>query len=112
MLLVRAWIEAGVFHEFDPRPYSPVWFLHRSDEKYLAWLDAIGTRTETPKPGDVITYQFGRCISHSAILVDDRMVVHAYAPHRMCITTEREAEFLKHRERFSFDMWARLRSTK
>jgi len=112
MLLVMAWIEAGVFKPFDPRPYSPVWFLHRSEERYLGWLDKIGQRTNAPVPGDVITYQFGRCVSHSAILVDDKTIVHAFANERRCITSLRDFQQLKARERVSFDMWARLRAPK
>jgi len=110
MLLVAAFVEAGVFQPFDPRPYSPIWFLHKTEERYLKWLDTIGERTMvTLRPGDIVTYQFGQCVSHTAIVVDGEYVVHAFAQSRMCIKTERDFGPLQARERVCYDMWARLR---
>ena len=28
MLLVRCWVDAGIFQPFDPRPYEPNWHLN------------------------------------------------------------------------------------
>ena len=116
MLLVGAFVEARVFEPFDPRPYPSDWMLHRSEEKYIAWLNTIGK--EDPKadqPGDVIAYVFGRCYSHSGIVVDDRYVVHSYADDRICVRTLKDWLPLMRikggtpRPQMHFDMWARLR---
>jgi cell wall-associated NlpC family hydrolase len=109
MLLVGALVEGRVFEPFDPRPYSPNWFLARSEEKYLAWLDTIGAPTTNPKPGDVIVYKMGRCYAHSAIIVDDRVMVHAYSRERRCTKTERTWPDLAKREHIFYDFWSRLR---
>jgi cell wall-associated NlpC family hydrolase len=111
MLLVAAFVEGRVFEPFDPRPYPANWMLSQGEERYLAWLDGIGGRTEGPlKPGDVTAYKFGRCFSHSAIIVDDAYMVHAYATARKCIKTERNYLPLARRPTVSFDMWAKLRA--
>lgn len=84
MLLVCVFRGRGrVPADLDPRPYSPQWHLHRSEEKYLGWLDAFGERIEAPLPGDVGVWRFGRTFSHGAIVVTpDLHVVHALADAR------------------------------
>jgi len=110
MLLVAALVEARIFEPFDPRPYSPTWFIRRSEEKYLAWLDTIGEPTTTPRPGDIATYRIGRCFSHSGIIINATEIVHAYAPDRMCTTTRMDWPELKKRPVVFYDFWARLRA--
>lgn len=110
MLLVGALVEARIFKPFDPRPYSPNWFLSQSDEKYLAWLDTIGAPTTNPQPGDIQVFKMGRCFAHSGIIVDDRYIVHAYSRERCCRKTERFWPDLAKREAVFYDFWARLRA--
>ena len=88
MLLVRATVEAGVFEEFDPRPYPPMWHLHRSDEKYLAWLNDLGEEVDTPQPGDVIAYKFGRCFAHGGIMSEPGWIIHAWSKAGKCDRNE------------------------
>jgi hypothetical protein len=112
MLLVAALVEGRVFEPFDPRPYSPTWFLHKGREAYLEWLDTIGTRTTDPKPGDVAAYRVGRCFSHSGIITEPGILVHAYAGQRMCIDTEMTWPDLARRPVLFYDFWGRLREPK
>ncbi len=109
MLLVGALVEGRVFEPFDPRPYSPNWFLARSEEKYLGWLNTIGAPTTTPKPGDIAVYRVGRCYAHSGIIADEHYIVHAYAALKRCTRTERNWPELAKRPALFYDFWARLR---
>jgi cell wall-associated NlpC family hydrolase len=115
MLLVRAWVDAGIFEPFDPRPYPPNWHLHRSEERYLEWMRALAREVEAPRPGDVVIWQFGRCFSHGGIVVNDRNhVVHALAQHGKCSLTDLDEGFLrwdrgKPRPRKFFDVFAAVR---
>lgn len=62
----------------DPGQYSTQWHLHRGEEVYLDWLQAAGARqVQTPAPGDISMFRFGRTYSHSAIHVGGGLVVHA-----------------------------------
>jgi cell wall-associated NlpC family hydrolase len=79
MLLVRVFGAAGVIpNDLDPRPYPADWHLHRTDERYLGWVSQYGAIVQTPAPGDVAVYRFGRCYSHGAIVVAENTVIHSY----------------------------------
>ena len=110
MLLVGAIVEGRVYEAFDPRPYSPVWFMARSEEKYLAWLNTVAVEVDTPKPGDIIAYRVGRCFAHSGIMADDTFLVHAYAKTKKCTRTELTTPDLAKRPKKYFDIWQRIRS--
>ena len=84
--------------------------MARSDEKYLAWLDTVGAKIAEPKPGDIITFRYGRCFSHSGIMINKDEVVHAYAVDRQCITTRLDWPDLARRKKVYHDFWARLRA--
>jgi cell wall-associated NlpC family hydrolase len=79
MLLVGVYQNCGYTPlDFDPRPYSTQWHLHRSEELYLQWLTAARAQpTGTPRAGDVAVWRFGRTYSHAGILVGEDRVVHA-----------------------------------
>jgi cell wall-associated NlpC family hydrolase len=117
MLLVRVWIEAGVVEEFDPRPYPAEWHLHNPQERYLGWMLQCACNTNTPQPGDMVLFWFGRCFSHGAILISDTHVVHAPAEEgrvRILELNAHELSWMDHaqkrrRPRLFFDPWARFR---
>lgn len=70
MLLVRIFVDLGLIVPFDPRPYSPQWHLHRSEELYLGWLQQVADEVDEPTPGDVGLYRFGRAYSHGVVLIE------------------------------------------
>ncbi len=80
MLLVRVFCDLGVVPQFDPRPYPPDWMLHRSDERFLAWVRQSATRVEIPQEGDVALFRFGRCVSHGGIVCEPGYMIHAHLP--------------------------------
>lgn len=80
-LLIGVFENAGVIPigECAPGQYSPEWHLHRSEEKYLHWVQkycdvAVGE----PLPGDIAVFKFGRCISHAGIVLEWPLIIHAY----------------------------------
>ena len=85
MILVEVYANAGLIERFDPRPYAPDWHLHRSEEKYLEQIVGHADEVEDPQPGDVILIKFGRAFSHSAIVVNYPLVIHAYAAERAVV---------------------------
>lgn len=83
MLLVRVFVDSGVLAPFDPRPYPHDWYLHHDRERFLGWIEQFATRLdwrEPELPGDVRLYNFGRCVSHGAVVVSDGIMVHAWRP--------------------------------
>jgi NlpC/P60 family putative phage cell wall peptidase len=80
MILVKIYVGLGLAPPFDPRPYSPQWFLHHSEEIYLEWIKKYCTQVATGGPGDIALYRIGRCAAHGAIIITDNLIVHAYQP--------------------------------
>ena len=92
MILVRVYCDLGIAPKFDPRPYAPQWFLHRSEEIYVDWLknycDQIQPGEE--QPGDIALFRIGRCAAHGAIIVDDNLMIHSYQPvEEVCLMERR-----------------------
>jgi cell wall-associated NlpC family hydrolase len=87
MLLVRAFVDCGLVAPFDPRPYTQDWHLHKDEEKYLGFVTSRLTRTETPKPGDVMIFRYGRCYSHGGLVTatDPLTMIHAFLTRQSVI---------------------------
>lgn len=77
-LLIEVYFVAGLMPMIDPGAYAQDWHLHRSEERYLHWLELYGQQIETPQAGDVAVWQFGRTFSHGAIVLSEHQVIHAY----------------------------------
>ena len=82
MLLVRVYVDLGLVPPFDPRPYTPDWHMHRSEELYLKGLLERSVKIDAPLPGDVILFKVGRCYSHGGIVtrLSPLTIVHAFMP--------------------------------
>lgn len=79
-LLLACLVESGAVAEgsIEIEQYSNEWHLHRSEEKFTKYLEPITDEVDTIEVGDILLFQYGRCISHGAIYVGGGMVVHAY----------------------------------
>lgn len=120
MLLSEVWIRAGIVEPFDPRPYNPEWYIHRSEELYLRWMETVAVEITTPpRPGDVVLFHFGRCFSHAGILVNEEQLVHSWVLEHQCTISELRNPALslmgrgvpRPRPMKFFDVWQRLRAT-
>lgn len=85
MLPLEIFSELGIVPPHDPGYYAPDWHLHRSEEKYLNYMEQYATRTNrdqyTALPGDLALFKYGRTVSHSAIVMHAPFVIHAYMQH-------------------------------
>jgi cell wall-associated NlpC family hydrolase len=78
-LLIAVFETVGLIPHIDPGYYPPDWHFHRDEEKYLGWVKQYTKEvSREPLPGDIILYQYGRCISHGAIVVEWPTIIHAY----------------------------------
>ena len=77
--LAAVYEEAGVVPRIETGEYPQDWYMHRSEERYLAFVEAHAARIPgPPEPGDIVLFNFGRCISHGAIVTEWPEIVHAY----------------------------------
>lgn len=119
MLLVRCWVDAGVFKPFDPRPYPPEWHMHKSEERYLGWMEALSCEVQTPRAGDIVLYRFGMCFSHGGVMISPTRLVHASAFEHDCTFSDlTDVQLARQRGRGGrttprpvkfFDVWAKVR---
>lgn len=99
-LLIEVFFAAGLMPLIDPGAYAQDWHLHRSEERYLGWLELFGREIESPQPGDVAVWQFGRTYSHGAIVVNEYQVIHAYRDIGVELADKREEHLACRRVRY------------
>lgn len=63
-------VEAGIIAPFAIGHYSPQFFLHQSEERYLGWMRKFGREVARAEagPGDVVLYAIGKCFAHGALI--------------------------------------------
>ena len=76
--LLEVFESVNLIPHIDPGTYAPDWHLHRSEEKYLGWLEMYGTEIEAPETGGVVVWKIGRCFSHGAIVIDSNTIIHSH----------------------------------
>lgn len=76
--LIGVFSSLGLLKMFEPDDYPPDWHLHNSEEKFLEYLKSRAVRITDPQPGDVVMFKFGRCASHSAIVIEWPRIIHSY----------------------------------
>lgn len=78
-ILVAVYHECGLVPDIDLGYYTADFHLHRGDETYLTKLLDYTREVDTPLPGDIVGFRYGRPrISHAGIVVEWPMIVHAH----------------------------------
>lgn len=82
MLIVQAYTAAGLLPaDLTVPEYSQDMMFHSDDSSYLDAVLSYCDEVETPAPGGIALWQFGRTYSHGAIVASWPTVIHAYAPY-------------------------------
>lgn len=77
-------IEAGLVKPFKLDHYSPQFFLHNSEERYIGWIEKFAHEIplEDAKPGDIVLYKpkSALCFCHGAWIVEPGWpnIIHAH----------------------------------
>lgn len=101
-LLAAVYESTGVATIGDLPEYSPDWYLHRSDELLTGVLEryAVQLRNgEHHQPGDIVTFTFGRQVSHAGIVIAGEQMVHALAGRN--VTLEAYGQHTPYASRFA-----------
>mgnify|MGYP003587025146 CR=1 FL=1 len=105
MLIAEVFEGAGLIPKLDIGYYPLDWHLHRSEERYMGWVRRYAAEVSRPPlPGDVILYQWGRCMSHGAIVVEWPLLVHAYIRQGVVLTSG-DKDPLSGRQQAVFSFW-------
>ena len=95
-ILIDVYETVGILKKGDctPEHYPPDFALHRGEEKYLGWIQKFCDLIEgEPLPGDIVVFQYGRCISHAGILIGDNKLIHSYINRGVIISDLNESIF-------------------
>lgn len=87
-ILIAVYSAVGIIKEFETGYYPSDWMLHRSEEQYLGWINKYAHRVESPLPGDIVLYKFGRCVSHGGIVVAWPVIIHAHLAEKQVTLAE------------------------
>ena len=89
--LIGVYVECGLIEPFTTDHYPQDWHLHNDAPRFLRYLLDYCKPTDTPKPGDVAMFKYGRQAAHGAILIDDRAMIHAYRNAGAVVVSDRDA---------------------
>jgi cell wall-associated NlpC family hydrolase len=106
--VARAYEEAGMVRHIEIPPYPAQWFMHRDEERFLAFvLDAGAHEIEAAaaRPGDLVMYKIGRCYAHGAVIIDWPQIIHAHAPSRCVVIGDGVSGDLADYKRRFFSLW-------
>lgn len=82
MLIVAAYAEAGILpRDIEIPGYPPDIMFHKDDNSYLDAVLQYCDEVETPAPGDLVMWMFGRTYCHAGVVTAWPSVVHAYAQY-------------------------------
>lgn len=107
MFLLEVFEAEGLIPHIDPAPYPHDWHLHKSAEIYLGHVLEHCQKVETPLPGDVALFKYGRCLSHGGIMLDGRSMIHSYFGRGVVIDDLDTSETLGKRLAGFFSIWRR-----
>lgn len=88
--LIAVYAAVGLIPDFTPDHYPPDWHLHRQKPRFLELLLQYADPVESPLPGDVAMFQYGRHAAHGSIVTDTAglTIIHAWRDERMVTITD------------------------
>lgn len=110
MLPAAVYYKTGFIPKLSP-DYANQWMYHRDEELYLAEIRkwAREVKRKELKPGDLVVWKFGRVYSHSAIVIDPPIVLHAVIRGRAVLRADMDMdEELRDRPRKYFSVFGRV----
>lgn len=104
-ILVEVYSSVGLIERIDVGNYPKDWHLHRDEERYINWMKQHARKVDKPQAGDIALFKFGRTTSHSAIVIDDHTLLHAYFDSGV-VLAEFDAAELKGRLTGYWSLWS------
>ncbi len=105
-LLAAIYEEAGIMIHVATEHYSPQFFLHRDEERFLSYVTprTFEIEEKDAKPADFLVYKIGRVFAHGAIIIEPGWphILHAYSKEGFVTTGLGDAAELGPRPRRFF----------
>lgn len=87
-LVAAVYEQCGVVAKVAHAPYPRDWAQHQNRALLQEQIETYAVRVDTPKPGDVVGFRFGQCVSHVGLVVDWPTIVHAYLGARHVVVDD------------------------
>jgi cell wall-associated NlpC family hydrolase len=101
MLLAEIFERSGIVPHVDPGVYPPQFGMHRSEERFIGFVEQYGLEVDSPVAGGVVLFRYGRCFSHGGVIVENGLFVHAVLKAGMVLKSGlNEPEYLRHDRKF------------
>jgi NlpC/P60 family putative phage cell wall peptidase len=81
-ILNEVYSAVGIIERQDIGYYATDYMMHQDEERYLKGITDFTVPVAKPQAGDIALFKFGRCISHSGIMVDEQNFIHAYSQEK------------------------------
>lgn len=86
-LPLRCYEDVGLIPQLQLPNYPADWASHRDEEMYLKIVETHAHKVDLPLPADLALFKVGRCLSHSALIINYPLAIHAWslpAEHQVC----------------------------
>ena len=80
MFIIGVYAKLGLIKEEKPDFYPEDWAWHKPVGEMFELIVqkyCVEIKKEEMQPGDLILYQFGKCLSHSSLLLKDDFIIHS-----------------------------------
>jgi len=94
MFLAAVYQACGLCPEIKPDHYPMDWAMHRQQGLFVDWVKKYAREVEHPGPGDIVLYQFGKVLSHGAIVIGWPQIIHADRRAGMVTLAEGDQDWL------------------
>lgn len=99
-LLIEVYANCELIERYTPDYYPQDFAIHSNDERFLRNIERYAVQVETPKMGDIAVWQFGRCFSHAAIVIEWPAIIHAKIHEGVLFDLGDQGDFVGREPRF------------
>lgn len=75
--ILYSYAAAGIALDIKPDQCSSNWFMHHTDDRFIAPIRTIAHEVESPESGDCVLFFIGQSWAHAAIVTKWPMAIHS-----------------------------------
>ncbi len=103
LFVMQVYANLGLIKAYKPAFYPPDWAMHQPTGELFE--EAVKQYcVEVPRDkvglGDLILYYFGKCMSHSAILIEGGMIIHSEKPIGVTVSNRSTSKWYKRERKY------------
>jgi|3_EtaG_2_1085321.scaffolds.fasta_scaffold07308_5 NlpC/P60 family putative phage cell wall peptidase len=103
LFIIGVYSKLGLIKEEKPDFYPEDWAWHKPvGEMFESIVQkyCVEIKKEEMQPGDLILYQFGKCLSHSSLLLEDDFIIHSEKPIGVTVSNRYSSQWYKREKKY------------